>query len=328
MRINHNIAALGANRLLAITTGRIEGNIQKLSSGLRINKAADDAAGLAISERMRVQISALDQSARNAQDAISLIQVAEGALDEMVSMLRRTRDLAIQAANGTLTTSDRRQVQIETSQLVGEINRIASTTEFNGRNLLTGAFNRTAIVNAGSSIVNSERRQQYGFTRTDGPNPVQGGSMMIHIGPNPNQIMTVSIGNMLASALGVQIGPGAGSPSETSSIKGITNVGGFFAISMTIQAQAEAALNRISSAVDAVSSQRAQLGAFQNRLEHAMRNLDIQSENVQAAESRIRDVDVASEVTDFSRNQILVQSGTAMLAQANIMPQAVLSLLR
>jgi flagellin len=328
MRINHNLAAMGANRLLGITNSRIEDNIQKLSSGLRINKAADDAAGLAISERMRVQISALDQSTKNAQDAISLIQVAEGALEEIHSMLRRMRDLAIQAANGTFSTSDRQQVQVEVSQLVGEINRIASTTQFNNRSLLTGAFNRTALVNAGSSVVSPEHRQRYGVTRTDGTRPVRGGSMLIHIGPNPNQVMTVSIGNMLASALGVQIGLGAGSPTETTSVKGVTNVGGFFAISMTAQFQAEAALTRISSAVDAVSSQRAQLGAFQNRLQHAMQNLSIQSENVQAAESRIRDVDIASEVTEFSRNQILVQSGTAMLAQANVLPQTVLSLLR
>jgi flagellin len=330
MRINHNIAAIGASRLLSLTNTRIEKNLERLSSGLRINRASDDAAGLGISERMRTQVSALNQSSRNAQDAISLVQVAEGALQEMQSMLRRMRDLAIQSANETLTTADRRQVQIEVSQLVGEINRIAGTSQFNTKNLLTGAFNRFAIVNAGSNLVSTARQQKYGATRFDGGKSVTGGSMLIHIGPNSNQVMTISIGNMLASALGIQISPvlQVGQGGRTASLQGVTNVGGFNAISMTLSFQAEAALSRISSAIDMVSSQRAQLGAFQNRLEHAMRNLDIQAENTQAAESRIRDVDIAAEVTEFSRNQILAQSGTAMLAQANVMPQTVLALLR
>jgi flagellin len=330
MRINHNVAAISASRLLSLTNTRIEKNIEKLSSGLRINRAADDAAGLGISERMRTQVSALNQSSRNAQDAISLVQVAEGALQEMQSMLRRMRDLAIQSANETLTTADRKQIQIEVSQLVGEINRIAETTQFNTKNVLTGAFNRFAIVNAGSDLVNPTRQQKYGVTRFGGTRPVTGGSMLIHIGPNANQVMTISIGNMLASALGIQLSPvlQEGQGGRTASLQGVTNVGGFNAISMTLSFQAEASLSRIISAIDMVSSQRSQLGAFQNRLEHAMRNLEIQAENNQAAESRIRDVDIAAEVTEFSRNQILAQSGTAMLAQANVMPQTVLALLR
>jgi flagellin len=330
MRINHNVAAISASRLLSVTNLRIEKNIEKLSSGLRINRASDDAAGLGISERMRTQISALNQSSKNAQDAISLVQVAEGGLQEMQAMLRRMRDLAIQAANETLTTADRRQIQIEVSQLVGEVNRIAGTTQFNTKNILTGAFNRFAIVNAGSDLVNPTRQQKYGLTRFEGGTSVRGGSMLIHIGPNSNQVMTISIGNMLASALGVQISPAlqVGQGGKTASLQGVTNVGGFNAINLTQSFQAEASLGRINSAIDMVSSQRAQLGAFQNRLEHAMQNLEIQAENTQAAESRIRDVDIAAEVTNFSRNQILAQSGTAMLAQANVMPQTVLSLLR
>jgi flagellin len=330
MRINHNVAAISANRLLSVTNRRIERNVERLSSGLRINRASDDAAGLGISERMRTQVSAFYQSSRNAQDAISLVQIAEGGLQEMQSMLRRMRDLAIQSANETMTTADRRQIQIEVSQLVGEMNRIVETTQFNTKNVLTGAFNKFALVNAGSDQVEPARRQRYGVTRFDGPNPVEGGSMLIHIGPNANQVMTVTIGNMLASALGVQLSPSlqVGQGGRTTSLQGVTNVGGFNAISMTQSYQAEAALGRIVSAIDMVSSQRSQLGAFQNRLEHAMQNLEIQAENTQAAESRVRDLDIAAEVTEFSRNQILAQSGTAMLAQANVMPQTVLALLR
>jgi flagellin len=330
VRIVHNLAALNANRVLQFTNLEVQKNLEKLSSGLRINRAGDDAAGLAISESMRAAISAFNQSRRNGQDAISLVQTAEGALDEVHSILRRMRDLAVQAANGTYTTSDRRQIQIEVSQLVGEINRIVTSTHFNNLAILTGRYNKYALANASSERVESDRQQRYGVTRVGTAQEVRGGSMVIHIGSQRQQIMTISIGNMLASALGVQISPtlAVNVGGRTASIMGVNNVGGFNAINMTLQFQAEAAIGRLTSAIDFVSRQRAQLGAFQNRLEHAVKNLAVEEENLQAAESRIRDVDMAEEMMQFTKNQILVQSGTSMLAQANVQPQSVLSLLR
>ena len=330
MRIVHNLAAMNANRVLQFTNLEVQKNLEKLSSGLRINRASDDAAGLAISETMRAAISAFDQSQRNGQDAISLVQTAEGALDEVHSILRRMRDLSVQSANGTYSTSDRRQIQIEVSELVSEINRIVTTTNFNNLPILTGRYNKYALRNASSESVESDRQQQYGLTRSGGGQEVRGGSLAIHIGSQAQEIMTISIGNMLASALGVQISDSLAlaQGGRTASLQGVTNVGGFNAINMTIQFQAEAAIGRLTSAIDFVSRQRAQLGAAQNRLERAVRNLGVQEENLQAAESRIRDVDMAQEMMDFTKNQILVQSGTSMLAQANVQPQSVLSLLR
>ena len=330
MRIVHNLAALNANRVLQFTNLEVQKNLEKLASGFRINRAGDDAAGLAISETMRSAISAFSQSQRNGQDAISLVQTAEGALDEVHSTLRRMRDLAIQSANGTYSTSDRRQIQIEVSEMVSEINRIVSTTTFNNLPILTGRFNKYALRNASNEKVESDRHQQYGVTRAGGGQEVRGGSMVIHIGSQSQEIMTISIGNMLASALGVQISENlaVGQGGKTTSLTGVSNIGGFNAINMTLQFQAEAAIGRMTSAIDFVSRQRAQLGAAQNRLERAVRNLAVQGENLQAAESRIRDVDMAEEMMSFTRNQILVQSGTSMLAQANVQPQSVLSLLR
>lgn len=270
MRINNNISALNAYRNLSITTTNLAKSMEKLSSGLRINRAADDAAGLAISEKMRGQIRGLNQAIRNAQDGISLIQTAEGALNETHAILQRMRELAVQAANDTNTTADRNQLQQEIAQLLAEINRIAQTTQFNTQPLLDGSFS----------------------------------GKIIHIGANSGQALTVSIGTMNASALGLN------------------------SLSIASQGAANSAITTIDNAIDQVSSERARLGAYQNRLEHTIANLSVAAENLTAAESRIRDLDMAQEMMNFTRNQILSQAGTAMLAQANQVPATVLALLK
>ncbi|HIE13255.1 MAG TPA: flagellin [Desulfotomaculum sp.] len=269
MIINHNIMALNAWRGLNQTTTAMAKSLEKLSSGLRINRAADDAAGLAISEKMRGQIRGLNQALANAQDGISLIQTAEGAMNETHAILQRMRELAVQAANDTLTDSDRGQIQEEVNALIAEINRIASDTEFNTQKLLDGTFS----------------------------------SQLIHIGANAGQNLSITIATMTAGGLGVS------------------------GLSVSTQTNANAAISTIQAALDEVSTQRAKLGAIQNRLEHTIANLGVAAENLTAAESRIRDVDMAKEMMEFARTQILVQSGTVMLAQANMAPQAVLRLL-
>lgn len=269
LRINQNITALNTHRNLVATDSALSKSVEKLSSGLRINRAADDAAGLAISEKMRAQVKGLAQAIRNAQDAISLIQTAEGALTETHAILQRMRQLAVQAASDTLTDDDRQQIQLEVNQLIEELDRIAQTTQFNTKPLLNGSFVGT-----------------------------------FHIGANISQNIALSINDMSASGLGVS------------------------AISVTAQASANEAISTIDVAIETVSSERAKLGAYQNRLEHTIANLGVAKENLAAAESRIRDVDMAEEMMEFTRTQILLQSGVAMLAQANALPQAVLQLLR
>ncbi|PZN05927.1 MAG: flagellin [Bacillota bacterium] len=273
MRINHNVAALNAWRNLSQTNSLLNKSLERLSSGLRINRAADDAAGLAISEKMRAQIAGLQTAQRNAQDAISLIQTAEGALNETHSILQRMRELVVQAANGTNTTTDRQQIQAEIDQLIAELDRIADTTEFNTQKLLDGNFNGN-----------------------------------FQIGANAGQTINVTIADMHASALG------------TSGTVDTIDVSGD---SPTFDTY----IQILDEAINQVSTERANLGAVQNRLEHTIANLGVAVENLQAAESRIRDVDMALEMANFTRNQILLQSGTAMLAQANAIPQAVLQLL-
>ncbi|WP_338825224.1 Flagellin [Moorella humiferrea] len=270
MRINQNISALNAYRNLTVTNNALTKSMEKLSSGLRINRAADDAAGLAISEKMRGQIRGLNQAVRNAQDGISLIQTAEGALNETHSILQRMRELAVQSANDTNTDEDRAQLQQEISQLLAEIDRIAQTTQFNTKNLLNGSFT----------------------------------GQVIHIGANGSQILTVTIAAMSASGIGVS------------------------GLSISTQTKADTAIGTIDAAIKKVSSERSKLGALQNRLEHTINNLSVASENLSAAESRIRDLDMAQEMVNFTKNQILSQAGTAMLAQANAQPQTVLQLLR
>jgi len=272
MRINHNISALNAWRQLGVNNTSVQKSLEKLSSGLRINRAGDDAAGLAISEKMRAQIRGLEMAQKNALDGISLIQTAEGALNETHSILQRMRELAVQAANDTNTQEDRENLQAEVKQLLEEINRIASDTEFNTLKLLNGSFASTAIV--------------------------------LQIGANQNQNLSFTIGIMDAEALTLS------------------------GLDITSQASANAAIASLDNAIKAVSTERSKLGALQNRLEHTINNLGTATENLTAAESRIRDVDMAKEMMEFTKNSILVQAAQAMLAQANQVPQGVLQLLR
>ncbi|WP_116115124.1 flagellin [Austwickia chelonae] len=264
LQINTNIAALNSYRNLSNTQGATQTSLERLSSGLRINRAADDAAGLAISEKLRGQVSGLNQAARNAQDGISLVQTAEGALDEVHSMLQRMRTLAVQSANGTNSTTNLSQIQSEVTALNSEIDAIGKRTKFNGLDVFTTAA----------------------FT--------------LQVGANSSDTMTFGTSALTSATLTIN------------------------ALSMTT---AGAAIDAIDKAIDAVATTRSSLGAVQNRLDHAIKSLGVSSENLAASESRIRDADMAKEMTQFSRNQILQQAGISMLAQANQAPQSVLKLL-
>ena len=288
MIINHNMSAIFAQRKLKFNNLAADKDMEKLSSGFRINRAGDDASGLAVSEKMRSQIRGLRQAEQNAQNGISFIQVAEGYLQESQDILQRIRELAVQASNGIYSSEDRMQIQVEVSQLVDEINRIASHAQFNGMNMLTGRFARAM----GENLVT--------------------GSMWLHIGANMDQREQVFIGTMTAQGLGVQ------------STNGLTSTATFLSISTPDKANMS--IGVVDSALKIVNKQRADLGAYQNRLEHAMRGLAVGAENMQASESRIRDADMAYEMVNFVRDQILVQSATAMLAQANTKPQSILQL--
>ncbi|WP_110931099.1 flagellin N-terminal helical domain-containing protein [Paenibacillus bouchesdurhonensis] len=278
MFINTNVGALNANRNLNFNNTQMGKTMEKLSSGFRINRAADDAAGLAISEKMRFQINGLSQAQRNAQDGISLIQTAEGALTEVHSMLQRINTLANQAANGTYDTTDRAKIQLEVTELLGEIDNIAKTVNFNGIQLL-GAGAAT-----GATLATS---------------------VSFQVGADANTTISISLKSMAASGL---------------AISGLSVAG-------SNATNANSAIAKIKAAISTVSEQRATFGAVQNRLEHTVNNLGVMVENLSASESRIRDADMATEMTAFTKNQILVQAGTAMLAQANSAPQAVLKLL-
>ncbi|ANF98485.1 flagellin Hag [Paenibacillus bovis] len=289
MIINHNIAALNTSRSLNAASGAQSKSMEKLSSGLRINRAGDDAAGLAISEKMRGQIRGLDQASRNAQDGISLIQTAEGALNETHDILQRMRELSVQSGNDTNTSDDRAQLQKEVDELAKEITRISNTTEFNTKKLLDG----------------------------------QGASAMtFQIGANSDQTMTLSIKAMDAATLGVGDTTAAAATGTTAA----TAAGGLD-ISSTATV-ATGAISKIDEAIKKVSDERSKLGANQNRLEHTINNLGASSENLTAAESRVRDVDMASEMVKQTKNSILSQAAQAMLSQANQQPQGVLQLLR
>ncbi|MGG3563608.1 flagellin [Neobacillus rhizosphaerae] len=272
MRINHNIAALNTHRQLNTASTNQSKSMEKLSSGLRINRAGDDAAGLAISEKMRGQIRGLDQASRNAQDSISLIQTAEGALNETHDILQRMRELAVQGANDTNTSADRNEIQKELTQLTSEVDRIANTTQFNTQNLLSGGF--------------------------DGK--------FFQIGANASQIISLSVVSMTAAGLGITAG----------------------AIGVGSNGSANLSISALNKAISRVSAERSKLGAVQNRLDHTINNLSTSSENLTAAESRIRDVDMAKEMMNQTKNSILSQAAQAMLAQANQQPQGVLQLLR
>jgi len=281
MRINHNIAALNTHRQLTAGNNYAAKNMEKLSSGLRINRAGDDAAGLAISEKMRGQIRGLEMASKNSQDAISLIQTAEGALNETHSILQRMRELAVQSANDTNTDEDRSALQNEMDQLAKEIDRIANNTQFNKKDLLTGEFSSTALT--------------------------------FQVGANSGQVIAITIGTMSSGALGV--GNGTGESATGLDISGAS-------------ADFSAVIASIDAAIKSVSDERAKFGAYQNRLEHTINNLGTSAENLTAAESRIRDVDMAKEMMEFTKNNILTQAAQAMLAQANQQPQGVLQLLR
>jgi len=282
MIINHNMSSLYADRVLGISNDNIMKNMEKLSSGERINRAGDDASGLAVSEKMRSQIRGLNQASKNIMNGVSFIQTTEGYLTETTDILQRIRELAVQSANGIYSDEDRMQIQVEVSQLVSEVDRIASQAQFNGMNMLTGRFAQ------------------------------EGGSIMqLHIGANMDQNTRIYIGTMSALALGLK--------GETSSDD---------QISIAAPDLANMAIGTIDEALKNVTKQRADLGAYQNRFEMAAKGVNIAAENTQAAESRIRDTDMASEMVEFTKNQILTQAGTAMLAQANSQSQTVLALLK
>lgn len=283
MIINHNASAAFANRTLGNRTSATQQNVEALSSGQRINRAGDDASGLAVSEKLRSQVRGLNQAERNIQNAVSFIQTSEGYLQSSQDILQRLRELSVQSANGIYTAEDRMQIQVEVSQLVDEINRIASHAQFNGMNILTGAFAEDSSV---------------------------GMTMQFQVGANMDQSEQVFIGTMTAQALGIQNAQGDDGMMSISTVE-----------------SANSAIGVIDSALRRVSQQRADLGAYQNRFEIAQQGVAIASENLAASESRIRDVDMASEVVDYTKNQILMQSNTAMLAQANTQAQSVLQLL-
>ena len=285
LRIKTNVSALFASRLLTQTSAALNKSIERLSSGLRINRAADDAAGFGVSERMRTQVNGLEQSKRNAQDAISLIQVAEGGLSQISDMLQRLRTLAVQASNDTNTTVDRRVVQTEVNQLIAEVGRQASATSFNGRILLNGTFASGT------------------------------GSLVFQVGANQGERLAVNIASI--SITGLALGN-----LQTGDTAALTSGG------VITQAGAESAITLVQSAVDTVSRQRGNLGAYVNRFENVVAFVGISTENITAAESRIRDADFAEEIVNFTKNQILQQTGISALSQANISPQVVLSLLQ
>jgi flagellin len=283
MIINHNMSAQYANRQLGVTQGDVSKNIEKLSSGQRINRAGDDASGLAVSEKMRSQIRGLNQAEKNIQNGVAFIQTTEGYLQESQDIVHRLRELSVQSANGIYTDEDRMQIQVEVSQLVDEINRIASHAQFNGMNILTGSFARDSTV---SKV------------------------MQFQVGANMDQNEQVFIGTMTAQALGLQ-----GAQGDTAMITIATPEG------------ANQAIGSLDSALKQISKQRADLGAYQNRFEMASKGVAIASENLQASESRIRDTDMAAEMVQYTKNQILSQAGSAMLAQANTRTQSVMQLL-
>ena len=281
MIINHNLSAINSHRVLKFQHWEVDKSMEKLSSGMRINRAGDDASGLAVSEKMRTQVQGLRQAERNAEDGMSLIQTTEGYLNGVASILQRIRVLAIQSSNGIYSHRDRQLIQVEVSQLVDELDRIASQAEFNKMALLKGDFAR------GSRTA----------------------SMWLHIGPNQHQREQVFIATMTTRSLELR------RPDNTF-------------LTLSTPEFANDAIGVLDAALQRIGKQRADLGAYYNRLEHTAKGLMVAYENIQAAESRIRDADMAEVSVDFTKNQVLVQSGTAMLAQANMRPQTVLQLLR
>ncbi|QNU67111.1 flagellin [Ruminiclostridium herbifermentans] len=396
MRINHNIASLNTNRALGVNRGNTQKSLEKLSSGLRINRAGDDAAGLAISEKMRGQIRGLNKASSNAQDAISLVQTAEGALTETHSILQRMRELAVQSANDTNTDSDRKELQAEVKQLTSEIDRIGNTTEFNTKKLLDGSAKGVKEAIDGSLNINNNTSKVkidmsttgtnadiLSAIRTDGAyngavaivrvsgtkDDINAGDFKI-IGKDGKDLADVTVtagkislgANMIGTAddlvaedisamavgesitlvfgqaksasselddsIMAQIGANSGQTMFISIDDMRATAIGVDTIDISTKWGAATAIETINNAISQVSHQRSSLGAVQNRLEHTINNLDTSSENLQASESRIRDVDMAKEMTEFTKNNILTQAAQAMLAQANQQPQSVLQLLQ
>jgi len=279
MRINHNMSAIFANRQLQNVSTRLDKSIEKLASGEMINRAGDDASGLAVSEKMRTQINGLMQAEKNAQNGISFIQVAEGSFQQLNDIMQRVRSLAVQSANGIYSSSDRMQIQVEVSQLIDEIDRISTSAEFNRLKMITGMFAKTS----------------------------QTASMFFHVGANKDQRIKVFIQTMNSRALNLM---------ENNLKRSISTVG-----------QANSMIGFVDDALDKLIRQRADLGAYYNRLENTVKSIALNYENMIAADSRIRDVDMAAEMVNFTRDKILVQTGIAMLAQANFKPQLVTKLL-
>jgi len=286
MVINHNMSAMFAQRSQGLQELNQQKSMEKLSSGMRINRAGDDASGLAVSEKMRSQIRGLNQASQNAENGISFIQTTEGYLQETTDIVQRIRELAVQSSNGIYSAEDRMQIQVEVSSLIAEVDRVASAAQFNGMNMLTGRFARPT----GENVVTA--------------------SMWFHVGANMDQRTQVYIGTMSATALGLR------------------NVGDESIMTLETPEEANRAIGTLDEALKKINKQRADLGAYQNRLEMTVKGLDIGAENLQASESRIRDTDMASEMVKFTSSNVLSQAGTAMLAQANQSSQNVLSLLR
>jgi flagellin len=280
MRINHNMSAIFANRQLQNVAARLDKTIEKLASGEMINRAGDDASGLAVSEKMRTQISGLVQAEKNAQNGLSFIQVAEGSFQQTNDILQRIRDLSVQSANGIYSNSDRTQIQVEVSQLVDEVDRIAKSAEFNKMSIFTGKYAKAS----------------------------KNGSMFFHIGPNMNQRIRIFIATMSSKALNLV--------DQNNKKRTISTVG-----------QANSMIGFVDVALDKLNRQRADLGAYYNRMENTIKSLTRSYENMMAADSRIRDADMAAQMVEFTKDQILVQTGTSMLAQANHKPKLMLKLL-
>jgi len=291
MIINHNISSIFSNRQIKNNDFALTNNIEKLSSGLRINKASDDASGLAVSEKMRAQINGLYQSMRNTQDAISFLQTTEGYLEETTSILQRIRELVVQAGNGVYSDMDRTLINVEISQLVDEVDRIAKHAQFNGMNVLTGRFQRLEGTTGAPTMTQ------------------ESAGIWFHLGPNMDQRVQVFVGNMDAQSLG------------------LTTADKVKIISASTMDNANRSIGIVDKALEKVIKQRTDIGAYQNRLEKLYKGLYVAYENTQAAESRIRDTDMAEQMSEFVKNQILAQSSMSMLAQANLKPQLVLRLL-
>jgi flagellin len=284
MVINHNLSSINANRMLALKGKAVDKSMEKLASGLKINRGGDDASNLAVSEKLRSQIRGLNQASKNIQSGVSFIQTSEGYLSESQDILHRLRELAVQAANGIYTEEDRSQIQIEVNQLVDEVNRVASHAQFNGLNMLTGRFAENAPAGAGTT-------------------------MFFHVGANMDQREVMFIGTMTSKALGIQ------------------DVGNDEFMTLSTADLANSNIGKLDEALKIVSRQRADLGGYQNRFEVAKIGVDVAAESLQAAESILRDTDMASQMVDYVKDNILVQASTAMLAQANTKPQSVLQLL-